>query len=154
MSQELLGTARRLAKAGPGKPRQSDLKRAISTAYYALFHALAKECADRLVGTGPGRPDKAWRQAYRALNHGDAKNACKQLRNLEFPAELVQVGDDFQTLQVIRHDADYDPSRRVSRDGALAAIASAERGIASLRSAAVKDRVAFAVQLLLKHRTS
>ncbi|MCY4185677.1 MAG: hypothetical protein OXC82_09925 [Rhodobacteraceae bacterium] len=34
---DLISTARRLV----GKPRQADLKRALSTAYYALFHALS-----------------------------------------------------------------------------------------------------------------
>ena len=37
-----------------GRPRQSDLKRAISTAYYALFHALALMCAD-ILATQAGR---------------------------------------------------------------------------------------------------
>lgn len=154
MSRELLGTARRLARANPGKPRQSDLKRAISTAYYALFHALAKDCADRLVGTGRDRPDKAWRHAYRALNHGDVKNACKQLRSLGFPTELIQVGDIFQGLMVQRHSADYDPTHRVTRADALAVIALAEEGIAKLGSATVRDRVALAIQLLLKQRSA
>jgi hypothetical protein len=74
----LIVTARKLAHASPQKPRQADLKRAISTAYYALFHAMAKIAADMLVGVGPNRPDKAWTQAYRALQHGDAKTpACR-----------------------------------------------------------------------------
>lgn len=154
MSRELLGTAHRLAAAQVGRPRQSDLKRAISTAYYALFHALAKECADRLAGNGRNRPDKAWRQTYRALNHGDAKKACAQLRTLGFPAELIRVGDAFRDLQEARHQADYDPTHRVSRTDALAAIASAEDGLAKLRSASTKYRVAFAVLLLLRARTS
>ncbi|WP_156387607.1 hypothetical protein [Methylobacterium sp. Leaf399] len=143
-----------LAKAGSGKPRQANLKRAISTAYYALFHEVARQCADRLVGVGINRPDKAWRQTYRALNHGDVKNACHQLRKLGFPAGLVRVGDILQTLQVERHNADYDPMYRVSRADALAAIASAEGGITALKSVSTKDAIAFAVQLLLKHRTS
>lgn len=154
MSRELLGTARRLARAGPGKPRQSDLKRAISSAYYALFHALAKECADRLVGTGRARPDKAWRHAYRALNHGDVKNACRQLRTFGFPPELIQVGDIFQGLMLQRHNADYDPTHRVTRADALAVISLAEEGMAKLGSAAVRDRVALAIQLLLKQRSA
>jgi hypothetical protein len=85
MSRQLLGTARRLAKASVGRPRQSDLKRAISTAYCALFHEVARNGADRLVGTGQDPADKAWRHTYRALNHGDARNACKLLRGLGFP---------------------------------------------------------------------
>ncbi|MGU3283539.1 hypothetical protein [Methylobacterium mesophilicum] len=154
MSRELLGTARRLAKASVGRPRQSDLKRAISTAYYALFHALARDCADRLAGTGRDRPDKAWRHTYRALNHGDARSACKQLRSLGFPNDLIRVGDVFQGLQVQRHSADYDPTHRVTRADALTAIAQAEDGIAKLEATASKDRIAFAVQLLLKQRMS
>jgi hypothetical protein len=132
MSLDLLATARRLARASPGKPRQWDLKRAISTAYYALFHAVAKDCADRLVGVGGSRSDKAWRHTYRALNHGEAKTACKQLRGLRFPPGLVQVGDAFRTLQEQRHNADYDPTHRVTRADALAAIAAAGAGIANL----------------------
>jgi uncharacterized protein (UPF0332 family) len=53
----LIVTARKLAKASPKKPRQADLKRAVSTAYYALFHALAKNAADQLVGVAQNRPD-------------------------------------------------------------------------------------------------
>ncbi|QRE74160.1 hypothetical protein F1D61_11540 [Methylobacterium aquaticum] len=153
MSRTLLATARRLAKAGGSKPRQSDLRRAISTAYYALFHIVAQDCADRLVGQGPNRPDKAWRQTYRALNHGDGKRACAQLRALGFPATLVQTGDAFRTLQEQRHLADYDPDHRVTRADALAAIAAAENGIANLRATSNKDRIAFAVQLLLRPRS-
>ena len=43
IAEDLLATARRLAKASPRKPRQADLRRSISTAYYALFHALAAD---------------------------------------------------------------------------------------------------------------
>ncbi len=82
MADDLIATARRLAKASARKPRQADLKRAISTAYYALFHAIARDAADLLVGTGKDRPDKAWKQVYRALDHGPAKTACGQLRGL------------------------------------------------------------------------
>ncbi|WP_081630939.1 hypothetical protein [Aureimonas ureilytica] len=152
MSDDLLGTARRLAKASPKKPRQADLKRSISTAYYALFHAVARDCADRLVGTGQNRADKAWRQTYRALNHGEAKTACAQLRNLGFPPDLTQVGDAFRTLQEQRHKADYDPFHRVNRATALTAIQLAETAISNLRAAGSKDRIAFAIQLLLKQR--
>ena len=69
-SKGLIVTARKLAHASTQKPRQADLKRAISTAYYALFHAMAKNAADLLVGVGSNRPDKAWTQTYRALQHG------------------------------------------------------------------------------------
>jgi hypothetical protein len=95
----LIVTARKLARASPSKPRQADLKRSVSTAYYALFHALARDAADMLVGVGPNRPDKAWTHVYRSLQHGDAKNACAAVRNLGFPRTIVTCADAFMTLQ-------------------------------------------------------
>lgn len=146
----LLGTARRLAEASPSRPRQSDLKRSISTAYYALFHAIARSNADGLVGTGANRPDKAWAQAYRSLEHGAGKAACQQVPNLGFPPGLVDVAQAFVLLQEARHDADYDPDVRVSRRDAQAAIAQAELAIAALAVSSPRDRRAFAVQLLMR----
>ena len=152
MSRELIATARRLAKMSPRRPRQSDLKRAISTAYYALFHAIAGDSADLLVGVGANRADRAWNQAYRAFDHGTAKNACGQLRGLGFPSTLCDCGAAFVELQQARHSADYDPDHRVRRADALASIALADKAITLLHASDRRDRKAFAVQLLLKRR--
>ncbi|HVY50205.1 MAG TPA: hypothetical protein VHA07_01450 [Devosia sp.] len=60
---DLIAQARRLANASPKRPRDADLRRAVSAAYYALFQAIAKASADLLVGSaGASRSDKAWRQ--------------------------------------------------------------------------------------------
>ena len=148
----MIVTARRLANASPEKPRQADLRRAVSTAYYALFHAMAKDAADMLVGVGATRPDKAWTQLYRGLNHKDAKDACKALRHLNFPAGIKSCADAFVSLQQKRHDADYDPDHRITRADALGAIQEAEDAIRGLRAASKRDRTAFAVQILFKKR--
>ncbi len=148
----MIVTARKLANASPQKPRQADLRRAVSTAYYALFHAMAKDAADVLVGVGPDRPDKAWAQVYRALQHGDAKNACAQVRKLGFPATIVTCADTFVTLQESRHSADYDPDHRVLRADAISAIKQANNAIDALLSTPRKDRRAFSVLLLLRRR--
>ncbi|MBI1779272.1 MAG: hypothetical protein HYR63_28400 [Proteobacteria bacterium] len=151
MDDDLIATAKRLANASTKKkPKQADLKRAVSTAYYAVFHAMARDAADLLLGVGQDRPDKAWAQTYRALEHGFAKNACGQVRGLGFPPDICSCADAFVSLQQARHDADYDPSHRVTRAVALAAVAQAEQAIGCLRTAPRKDRKAFAVQLLLK----
>lgn len=48
---DLLEAARILALADEqGAPRQANLRRALSTAYYALFHCLARCAADTVVG--------------------------------------------------------------------------------------------------------
>ncbi len=73
---DLIGIARHLAagEAGSkqGRPRQADLlRRAVSTACSALFHALAGCGADLLVGATPAyRSNSAWRQVYRAWTIG------------------------------------------------------------------------------------
>lgn len=150
----MIVTARKLAKASPMRPRQADLRRAISTAYYALFHALAKDAADLLVGVGADRPDKAWSHTYRALQHGDAKSACEAVRNMNFPATIMSCADAFITLQLERHNADYDPDYQARREGADAAIRQAEDAIRNLHKSSKRDHRAFAIQLLLKKRRS
>jgi uncharacterized protein (UPF0332 family) len=147
---DLLKTARKLAVASPKRPKQADLRRAVSTAYYALFHAIAEDGADMLAGGGAG--DGAWAQAYRALDHGAAKTACQQVRNLGFPPEFATIADEFVSLQAQRHEADYDPLKALTRASALTAIGQADAAIAALRSASRKDRRAFAVHLLMKRR--
>jgi uncharacterized protein (UPF0332 family) len=153
VSSDLITTARKLAQASAKKPKQSDLKRAVSTAYYALFHALAQDNADLLVGkAGPNRPKKAWNQVYRALSHAAAKTACDQLRALNFPAEIVACGDAFIARQQARHDADYDPDHRITRADALSSVDLAEEAIGGLRACGRKDRLAFAVHVLFRKR--
>lgn len=150
----MIVTARRLAMAGRTKPRQSDLKRSISTAYYALFHAIAKEAADLLVGGGSVRANKAWNHVYRGLEHGLAKNACKEVPKLGFPVGIVSCASEFIELQEVRHSADYDLHAGFTRAEALQWAARAETATGNLRAALRRDRKAFAVQLLLKKRSS
>ena len=107
---DFLDIARRLALAAPRKPKQADLRRAISTAYYALFHAFARDAANLLVGGAGKELEAAWAQTYRALDHGAAKKACAQVRVPEFPLPICAAAEVFVTLQQHRHDADYDPS--------------------------------------------
>ena len=47
-SHDLIETARRLTASGAAPPTQADLRRAVSTAYYGLFHCLAGTAADLL----------------------------------------------------------------------------------------------------------
>ena len=98
---DFIATARDLANANSkGRPRETNLRRAVSTTYYALFHGLATCCADMLVG-GPGanRSQPAWRQAYRALQHRDAKQRCESQAISRFPGELQDFAIQFVAMQ-------------------------------------------------------
>ena len=137
-------------------PDEAALARAVSTAYFALFHALARTAADSLVGPeGTERSTPAWRQTYRALDHGAAKTACSRARSLDFPADIVACAEIFVKLQQSRHAADYDPAFTPTRAEAIAAIADAEAeaAIDKLIRATPKDRTAFAILLLLRRRS-
>jgi hypothetical protein len=153
MIDELLSQASRLAQGSPVKPKQADLKRAVSAAYYAVFHAFAKNGADCMTGTVKKvRPNKAWAHAYRALEHGLAKAACKDVQRLPFPPELKDCAAAFVDLQAKRHAADYDPIHRLRRSDALGAVVNAKDAVNKLRAASLKDRRAFAVQVFLRRR--
>lgn len=50
---QLLDVARDLANLDARRPRQASLRRAVSTAYYALFHLLIQSAVKAQVGFGP-----------------------------------------------------------------------------------------------------
>ena len=149
-ASDLIAQANRLAKASQHKPRQVDLKRGVSAAYYAMFHALAKECADTIAGAGRDRSQAAWAQVYRALEHGVARNACKQARNKGFPPGIVKFAETFAVLQDERHAADYDPQSLYGRAVTSTLVSNAAQAIADFGRAARADRRAFVALVLLR----
>jgi hypothetical protein len=114
---------------------------------------MARDAADLLIGTkGARRSVAAWSQVYRALQHGPAKDACKQTRSLGFPNPITACAAAFVDLQEARHAADYDPNVRVTRATAQALVDLAENAIRDLAAAPKPERKAFAVLLLLRKR--
>lgn len=156
LPDDLIATADTLLAANVRRPRQSDLRRAVSTVYYAMFHTLAKCCADLLVGgSGSQRSKPAWKQVYRALEHGTAKNACSNKKLLgKFPAEIQHFGNQFVQMQVKRHSADYDPDQNFYKTDVLIDIAVTEFTISEFKKVPLKDRRAFAAFVLLKQPRS
>jgi hypothetical protein len=121
----LLDQALALATRGQ-RPRNVDLKRAISTVYYAIFHELAKRCSDTLIGPRY-RETAAWARVYRSLEHGKLRQEFKRLsaqtRNNQSDAIIGELAIVFVELQEYRHFADYDPGQsQLSRIGVIAMI--------------------------------
>ena len=155
---DLIRIARQLASGAVGgnrgRPRQAELRRAVSAAYYALFHTFALCGANLLAGsTRANRSQQAWRQTYRALEHGHAKNQFNRNVIDRFPREIRNFGEIFVEMQRRRHDADYDPVERFSRSEVQILIDVTERTITLFESTAVADRRAFAIYALFKLRT-
>ena len=156
--QDLIRIARQLAsgaaRGGMGRPQQAELRRAVSTAYYALFHALALCCANMVVGaTRRNRSQPAWRQTYRALEHGHAKNQCNNQAVIgRFPPGIRRFAESFAEIQQERHGADYDPEATFYRDEVLQLIEEAENAITQFDGVPSIDQRAFAVFVLFRSR--
>lgn len=129
----LITTAERLAGvgAGRGRPALSDLRRATSTAYYALFHQLVRHGAFDFLPDG-GESEVA--EIARWYTHTGLLEAAGLVINAALPLplasikkanrtsvmairtaaggtihpDIVTVADAFQSLQQARHSADYD----------------------------------------------
>jgi hypothetical protein len=117
--EHLLEQAESLAGRGVGRPRQADLRRAVSTAYYALFHLLTQHGSRRVTATGALQPVIA-----RAFNHGDMKQVSQLFArgqvpgslaglapSIPIPPDLMDVAQAFIELQQARHTADYNLTR-------------------------------------------
>lgn len=126
----------------------------MSSTYYALFHCLAREGADLIIGgRNSKRSEKAWLQVYRALDHGTVKRRYNNKNVMgRFPKEIDDFANAFVTMQEKRHAADYDPAASFAKSTVRADVLLARRAIASFKSAAEKDRRAFCVFVLLRER--
>jgi uncharacterized protein (UPF0332 family) len=135
LSRDLLEQAASLVTREKKKPKQASVRRAISTAYYALFHFMSDKVTGKLVGTTSDMADgRAW--LGRGLAHRTMKNTCKLFANPNHPdfqalrnqlalpqdADLTVIADAFVNLQESRHRADYDLSTPVTRSDAEFAI--------------------------------
>lgn len=148
--RDLIKTARGMMVLGPQQPTQTDLRRAVSTAYYALFHCLAWSGADLLIG--PER-DSAWHQVYRALEHGKTVQVCNNKQRMgEFPESIREFAEAFVILQRERQQADYALEEQYDRLDVLEEIDRAEEAISHYERAGVQDRRRFVALMLFRLR--
>lgn len=134
---DLLRQALQLVHQEPKKPKQASLRRAVSTAYYVLFHLLIAEAVAN------------WKQVElraalsRAFDHRTMKAASNRIQNTtEFPfrgenpsvvESLRRIARTFAQLQQERHTADYDIATFWTRTEALAQVKSVERAFTEWR---------------------
>jgi uncharacterized protein (UPF0332 family) len=157
---DLLEQARHLARRERGKPKQASLRRALSSAYYALFHLLSEEAAAQSVPASVGMLRPITR---RAINHSDLRKVCNWFVNNSLPkdfpwrrpasADLRLVAQLFLRLQENRHEADYDMTIRYTRTGVIALVEDAENAFATWnRIRATDEGRAFLLLLFITDR--
>ena len=113
---DLIAVARTLAAgsnaSNPNGATDTELRRAVSCASYAIFHTLCRACADVMVGPHAGSQleQELWNMAYRTLDHGPARNKCNDSGNMgRFSSNLRRFAITLVDSQQRRHQADYDP---------------------------------------------
>ena len=142
-ADDLLEQAKHLASRERTKPKQASLRRALSTAYYALFHFLISEATLNWK-----RPDQRSLLA-RMFEHGKMRSASERQRavsrsflnsalhsapQIYCERHLLHVAEAFLDAQQQRHRADYDNSVQWTRTDVKARIKEIERAFESWRS--------------------
>ena len=138
--QHLLDLAKRLVGPAPGAA-EADLRRGISTAYYALFHLLIKEAMTNFVS------DPVFRtKVSRAFQHGPMRSVCDKYNPEKpdkktgqyvtqegqgFPPQVIAsdvraIAATFIAVYDAREKADYDDAATVQHTEALAAVQQVE----------------------------
>jgi uncharacterized protein (UPF0332 family) len=142
------------------EPRQTDLRRAISAAYYGLFHFALAAAADMFVG----RDSDDYVAAYRSVSHDWLRSLCDQLQRKRlakvpphvpgaaFFGDIVKFATSVAELQDLRHRADYDPSFSITADEVKIRIAEARRALELFRRGEEKQSAAFLALLLFNIR--
>jgi hypothetical protein len=149
---DLLELADHLARRESRRPKQVSLRRAVSSAYYAVFHALAYSCADALVGWS--KPWHAVTPIYRSLDHSGAKRLFERDRSgTVFGPDIAAIGRDFIFLQQARHTADYDPQPlSFGRNETIELIGRAQNAVRLILAIPSDARLVLAVNLIAKQR--
>lgn len=160
MYQDLFAQAVVLAKLDAKKPKQANLRRAVSSAYYAVFHYLVHEAS--CVQFGTQHAQAPYRHVLgRAFVHSVMKQACisfsggtlkeavikglprDAVGNFPIQQAIQDMAYCFVNLQEKRHSADYDRSERFSRSGVLALIDEAQSFVAKFSELAMSDEKRF-----------
>ena len=134
------------------QPTPAAIRRAISTAYYAAFHALIASNADALIGPAQDQlTADAWLRICRGLNHNQARSQLQQNR-ASFSASVQVFADLFRDLQNERHNADYNPRAVFTAQTASTWLNKAEAAIIDYLQAPQPERAAVAILTLVRTR--
>ena len=147
----LLRLARETAGEGArqGRLRTTNLRRATSDAYYALFHAIAIAVANETLPNASATEQHA---LSRYVSHTAVRKASGWISGEPPPSHLQTivnrlrasqtlstVASAFATLHEQREAADYDHDADFTRHGTLAEVRRARQAIATIRAHAADD---------------
>lgn len=139
---DLIAVARTLVAGGnasdPNGATDTELRKAVSCAYYAVFHTLCRACADVMVGPHAGSQleQELWNMAYRTFDHGPVRSKCNDAGGMRrFSPDMRRFAAALVDLQRHRHEADYDPGVTLTQTQANQIIDDAEDALAGFNNA-------------------
>jgi uncharacterized protein (UPF0332 family) len=163
--EKLIETAWALVEhhAAQGRPKQSNLRRGVSTAYYAVFHAIGWSVVTHLLPSGR-RADRF--ALARSVDHSAIKKVCGWIANpksapanvvplvetLAANAAMLNIALVFLDLMEARHRADYDHTATFAKPTAIRHVDDAESVIAALGGVATGIREGFCALIALEAR--
>ena len=134
------------------QPASAAIRRAISTAYYAAFHALAASNANVLIGSvGDQLTRDAWLRIYRRLDHRHARTQLEHNR-ANFSATAQIFADLFRDLQNERHNADYNPVATFTTQTATTWLNKTEVAITDFLQTSLSERTPIAILTSIRAR--
>ena len=136
------------SQAGPSREA---IHRAISTAYYAVFHAINASNAGIQHGFPTDQAKaQAWTDTYRRMRHNSASRCIRQhLFHLTQDARLL--ANCFINLKVARETADYDPNQTMTAAEAHYWTGQARAALNALQAMTAADRRTFSNITLSGH---
>src|SRR5271155_5126704 len=92
LAQDLIEQARHLANREPKRPKQASLRRAVSTAYYALFHLLTT------AAVANWKTPRHRAALARAFEHRRMHDACARARARSLSEIDPETASQFKTV--------------------------------------------------------
>lgn len=126
-----------------GGPSREVVHRAISTAYYAVFHAINASNAEIRHGVPTNAATaQTWTNTYRQMRHGFATRSLGQhLFYLTHHARSL--ANHLMNLKTARETADYDPNRILTVGDANYWIGEARAALSALLTMTAADHQTF-----------
>lgn len=156
--------ARLVVSPRPGPVRQVDLRRAISSSYYGVFHAALIAAADSIVGRVHRRSVR-YARVYRSIEHKDLRTICDLARRPTLPpmyqphvpgggfgGPIKSFAEGTVWLQERRLAADYDPLLTFVAKDAETAINIARSAVRSWRTSPPEQREALIWLMMFRPR--
>lgn len=143
--EDFITSARKLLS---GQPSPVDIRRAVSTAYYGIFHHVSQWIFNGVAPTG------AWLSIYRALDHRTLFERCQKAQDPQwnFSRDILTYANKLVDCQKERVAADYDPAATIGFNDATAMVGSIERAIQLFNAAPNHEQRQFIMFIFITPR--